>query len=51
MSADSVLFKINRVFDDSTRTNLRNSVSDFNYTIAELKETSSAINDIVKSNK
>jgi phospholipid/cholesterol/gamma-HCH transport system substrate-binding protein len=51
MSADSVLFKINRVLDDSTRTNLRNSVSDFNYTIAELKETSSAINDIVKSNK
>ena len=51
MSADSVLFKINRVFDDSTRTNLRNSVYDFNYTIAELKETSSAINDIVKSNK
>jgi len=51
MSADSVLFKINRVFDDSTRTNLRNSVSDFNYTIAELKETSTAINDIVKSNK
>ena len=51
MSADSVLFKINRVFDDSTRANLRNSVSDFNYTIAELKETSSAINDIVKSNK
>ena len=51
MSADSVLFKINRVFDDSTRTNLRNSVSDFNYTIAELKETSSAINNIVKSNK
>jgi len=51
MSADSVLFKINRVFDDSTRANLRNSVSDFNYTIAELKETSSVINDIVKSNK
>ena len=51
VSADSVLFKINRVFDDSTRANLRNSVSDFNYTIAELKETSSAINDIVKSNK
>ena len=51
MSADSVLFKINRVFDDSTRANLRNSVSDFNHTIAELKETSSAINDIVKSNK
>ena len=27
MSADSVLFKINRVFDDSTRNNLRKSVS------------------------
>ena len=27
MSADSVLYKINRVFDDSTRSNLRKSVS------------------------
>ena len=51
MSADSVLYKINRVFDDSTRSNLRKSVSDFNLTIGELKETSSMIKTIVQSNK
>ncbi len=51
MSADSVLFKINRVFDDSTRYNLRKSVSDFNLTISDLKETSSIIKSIVQSNK
>lgn len=51
MSADSVLFKINRVFDDSTRYNLRKSVSDFNLTISDLKETSSLIKSIVQSNK
>ena len=51
MSADSVLYKINRVFDDSTRSNLRKTVSDFNFTITELKETSSLIKNIVESNK
>ena len=51
MSADSVLFKINRVFDDSTRNNLRESVSIFNLTISDLKETSSLIKSIVQSNK
>ena len=51
MSADSVLYKINRVFDDSTRSNLRKSVSDFNLTIGELKETSAMIKTIVQSNK
>ena len=51
MSADSVLFKINRVFDDSTRNNLRESVSKFNLTISNLKETSSLIKTIVQSNK
>jgi len=51
MSADSVLYKINRVFDDSTRSNLRKTVSDFNFTITELKETSSMIKNIVESNK
>ena len=51
MSADSVLYKINRVFDDSTRNNLRNSVSDFNLTITDLKVTSSIIKSLVQSNK
>ena len=51
MSADSVLHKINRVFDDSTRVSLRNSVSGFNQTIIDLKATSSLIKSIVESNK
>ena len=51
MSADSVLHKINRVFDDSTRISLRNSVSGFNQTIEDLKTTSSLIKSIVESNK
>lgn len=51
MSADSVLFKINRVFDDSTRNNLRKSVSNFNTTISDLAETSSMIKSIIQSNK
>ena len=51
MSADSVLHKINRVFDDSTRVNLRNSVAGFNQTISDLKTTSSLIKSIVESNK
>jgi len=51
MSADSVLHKINRVFDDSTRVNLRNSVSGFNQTISDLKATSTLIKSIVESNK
>ena len=51
MSADSVLHKINRVFDDTTRISLRNSVSGFNQTIEDLKTTSSLIKSIVESNK
>jgi len=51
MSADSVLHKINRVFDDSTRVSLRNSVSGFNQTISDLKATSALIKSIVESNK
>ena len=51
VSADSVLQKINRVFDDSTRTNLKSSVSGFNQTIIDLKETSNMIKFIVNSNK
>ena len=51
MSADSVLFKINRVFDDSTRNNLRKSVSSFNTTISDLSETSSMIKSIIQLNK
>ena len=51
VSADSVLNNINKVFDDSTRNNLRASVSGFNQTISDLKETSSTIKLLVNSNK
>jgi phospholipid/cholesterol/gamma-HCH transport system substrate-binding protein len=45
------LEKINSVFDDPTRSNLRTSVSDFSETISDLKETSVMIKSIVKTNK
>jgi len=51
LSANDVLEKINLVFDDPTRANLRTSVSDFSETITDLKETSALIKSIVKSNK
>jgi phospholipid/cholesterol/gamma-HCH transport system substrate-binding protein len=51
VSANNVLDKINLVFDDPTRANLRTSVSDFSETISDLKETSKMVNSIVKSNK
>lgn len=51
LSANDVLEKINSVFDDPTRNNLRTSVSDFSETITDLKETSAMIKSIVKSNK
>lgn len=51
VSANNVLEKINSVFDDSTRANLRTSVSDFSETISDLKETSSLIKSIAEKNK
>ena len=51
LSANDVLEKINLVFDDPTRANLRTSVSDFSETITDLKETSALIKSIVQSNK
>lgn len=51
VSANNVLNKVNSIFDDSTRVNLRTSVSDFSETIRDLKETSVMIKSVVKSNK
>ena len=51
VSANNVLDKVNSIFDDPTRTNLRTSVSDFSETIKDLKETSKMIKSVVKSNK
>jgi hypothetical protein len=43
VSANNVLDKVNAIFDDPTRANLRTSVSDFSETIKDLKETSKMI--------
>ena len=51
VSADSVLNNINKVFDDSTKNNLKTSVSNFNQTIVDLKTTSNSIKEIVKNNQ
>lgn len=51
VSADSVLSNINKVFDDSTKNNLRASVVNFNQTITELKATSSTIKNIIQTNQ
>ena len=51
VSANNVLDKVNSIFDDPTRANLRTSVSDFSETIKDLKETSKMIKSVVKSNK
>ena len=51
VSANNVLDKVNSIFDDPTRANLRTSVSDFSETIKDLKETSKMIKSVMKSNK
>lgn len=50
-TANEVLGKVSLIFDDSTRTNLKTSVSDFTETISDLKETSAMIKSVIKSNK
>jgi phospholipid/cholesterol/gamma-HCH transport system substrate-binding protein len=51
INANKVLDKVNSIFDDPTRANLRTSVSDFSETIRDLKETSVMIKSVMKSNK
>ncbi|MAR26152.1 MAG: ABC transporter substrate-binding protein [Flavobacteriaceae bacterium] len=51
VSADSVLNNINKVFDDSTKNNLKTSVANFNKTITDLKVTSSSIKNIIEANQ
>ena len=51
VSADSVLNNINKVFDDSTKNNLKASVANFNETIIDLKATSSTIKNIIQANQ
>ena len=51
VSADSVLNNINKVFDDSTKNNLKVSVANFNQTITDLKATSASIKNIIQTNQ
>lgn len=51
VSADSLLININRVFDDRTRANLRNSIAELNTTISSFRTTSESLNDLVAGNK
>lgn len=51
VSADSLLFNINSVFDDRTKANLRNSIAELNSTISSFKTTSSSLNELVVKNQ
>lgn len=51
VSADSLLFNLNSVFDDRTKANLRNSIAELNTTISSFKNTSESLNDLVNRNK
>ena len=51
VSADSLLGNINDVFDNQTKSNLRNSISSLNETILSFKNTSNSINNLIALNK
>jgi phospholipid/cholesterol/gamma-HCH transport system substrate-binding protein len=51
VSADSLLLNINSVFDERTKTNLRNSIAELNSTISSFKTTSSSLNELVVTNQ
>lgn len=51
VSADSLLMNINDVFDEQTKTNLKNSISSLNETIISFKNTSKSINSLIADNK
>ncbi|UKM64146.1 MlaD family protein [Flavobacteriaceae bacterium GSB9] len=51
VSADGVLTNMNDVFDEKTKTNLKNSIAELSSTIKSFKGTSESINEMVESNK
>ncbi len=51
VSADSLLLNINSVFDERTKTNLRNSIAELNSTISSFKTTSTSLNELVVNNQ
>jgi len=51
VSADSLLRNINDVFDEQTKTNLRNSISELTKTITSFKNTSNSLNSLIADNQ
>ena len=51
VNADSLLLNINSVFDERTKTNLRNSIAELNTTISSFKATSESLNQLVTNNQ
>lgn len=50
-SADSILRKINKVFDEQTQERLKNSIAELNGIVSNFKETSKSIDAIVITNR
>jgi phospholipid/cholesterol/gamma-HCH transport system substrate-binding protein len=51
VSADILLTNINEVFDEQTKANLRNSVSELSATITSFKKTSNTLNTLITENQ
>ena len=51
VSADLLLRNINDVFDERTKTNLRNSISELSETITSFKSTSKSLNSLIAENQ
>jgi len=51
VSADLLLSNLNDVFDEKTKTNLKNSIAELGTTINSFKNTSNALNAVISDNK
>ncbi len=51
VGADSLLSNVNQVFDEKTKTNLRETVSNLNDIVANFKNTSKSMDELVRVNK
>lgn len=51
VTADSLLVGLNDIIDDRTRANLKNSISEFNQSMASFEDITNSINDILAQNK
>ncbi|SDB34838.1 phospholipid/cholesterol/gamma-HCH transport system substrate-binding protein [Flavobacteriaceae bacterium MAR_2010_188] len=50
-SADSLLNNVNTIFDEETKTNLKDAVAELSATITAYKSTSQALNGLIASNQ